>query len=158
MTAARILRLGALPPDLAMLDAAARAEGFGMVATLVADGFAPFAAPGCGLFAARDGTDSLVGIGGITRDPGAPALRMRRFYVRPDARRAGIGRALAMAVLDHARAAGAQCVRLRAPASADAFWRSCGFAPMAEAQATHVLWLRPAAGSPAGGAAMPPER
>ncbi|CAH0206202.1 GNAT family N-acetyltransferase [Roseomonas sp. CECT 9278] len=141
MTAARILRLDALPPDVALLDAAARAEGFRMVGTLLAEGFAPFTAPGCALFAARDPVGSLLGIGGITRDPHGPGLRMRRFYVRPQARRGGLGRALAMAVLDHARASGASCIRLRAPASAAAFWEGCGFTPMRAAQATHGLRL-----------------
>ncbi len=139
----RLARLDALPPDLPALAATSRAEGFGMVDTLLAGGFAPFMSPGCALFAARADAGDLVGIGGITRDPVVQALRMRRFYVRPEARRLGVGRALVGALLDHARAAGADLVRLRAPAGAVAFWQSCGFAPVTEEAATHALRLRP---------------
>jgi GNAT superfamily N-acetyltransferase len=45
----------------------------------------------------------LAAIGGITIDPIVPdALRMRRFYVRPAFRRTGIGREIALALLEGA--------------------------------------------------------
>jgi GNAT superfamily N-acetyltransferase len=142
----RVDRIAALPPDLPELAAVAQAEGFGMLKVLAAewaDGTQRFAARGEALFAARDALGSLLGIGGITRDPYEPALRMRRFYVRPDARRAGVARALVRAALDQARAAGAERVRLRAPTAAAPFWESCGFAPLRDGTATHQLRLDP---------------
>jgi GNAT superfamily N-acetyltransferase len=137
----RLERLGALPPDLHDLLVAARAEALGMVETLFAGGFAPFEGPGCALLAARDEARGLLGIGGVTRDADPTALRMRRFYVRPEARCAGIGRALAMALLDQAQRSGAGRVRLRAPAAAFAFWEACGLRRVAEEGATHAMAL-----------------
>jgi hypothetical protein len=49
------------------------------------------------------------------------------------------------ALMDQARAAGADRVRLRAPATAAAFWQSCSFVPVEEPQATHALRLVPGA-------------
>lgn len=47
----------------------------------------------------------LAGIGGLTIEPVLlGALRMRRFYVRPPFRQAGIGRTLATALLEPAGA------------------------------------------------------
>jgi GNAT superfamily N-acetyltransferase len=103
-----------------------------------ADGSMRFAAPGEALFAARDERGLLLGIGGITCDPHATdALRMRRFYVAPAARGAGVGRCLAATAIGHA---GAACIRLRAPATAFTFWERLGFRPVAgDVQATHEL-------------------
>jgi GNAT superfamily N-acetyltransferase len=141
----RIERVAALPPDLPALAAAAAREGFGMLAVLAAewaDGTQRFAGSGEALFVARDDGGGLLGLGGITRDPFAEALRMRRFYVRPNARGQGVGAALAAAALAHARGAGARLVRLRAPAEAARFWERCGFArlPPGADRATHALW------------------
>jgi GNAT superfamily N-acetyltransferase len=134
-------RLTRLPDDLPRLAAAARAEGFGMLDALAADwasGTQRFHAPGEALFAARDGAGRLVGIGGLTRDPWAAALRMRRFYVHPEARLLGVGRALALAALAEAERNGAGLLRLRAPREAWRFWESLGFRPTPGAeQATH---------------------
>jgi GNAT superfamily N-acetyltransferase len=142
----RIERLAVLPPDLPALAALAQAEGFGMLGVLIAEwaaGTHRFTAPGEALCAARDKGGRLLGLGGITRDPYAPALRMRRFYVRPDARRDGVARALVSAVLEEARVAGAGLVRLRAPPAADAFWERCGFLPVQDATATHQMRVDP---------------
>ena len=55
------------------------------------------------LLAAYVGSE-LVGIGGITIDPAVTgALRMRRFYVRASFRRLGIGRKLAISLLESSR-------------------------------------------------------
>ncbi|BDG72780.1 GNAT family N-acetyltransferase [Roseomonas fluvialis] len=137
-----VARIRALPADLDDLAGAAAAEGFGMLGVLAREwvaGTQRFAMPEEALFAARDGAGVLLGIGGVTRDPWAPALRMRRFYVRPPARGRGIGRALVAAALDHARGAGAAMVRLRAPAAAARFWEGCGFRPIDDPTATHGL-------------------
>lgn len=143
MTAIR--RLRALPPDFPALAAVAEAEGFRMLRVLATewtDGANRFAGPGEALFGGVAAAGDLVAIGGITRDPWAEALRMRRFYVAPWARRGGTGTALARAVLSTARGCGAGLVRLRAPASAFAFWEALGFRPLCgDPQATHIIAL-----------------
>ncbi len=102
-----------------------------------------FDAPGEALFAARDARGGLLGLGGITRDPYAAALRMRRFYVLPAARGAGTGRALALAALAHGRDAGVGVVRLRCPPGAARFWEALGFVPVAgDPEASHAMPLR----------------
>jgi len=46
----------------------------------------------------------LAGVGGMTVEAAmSGALRMRRFYISPAMRGRGIGRMLALALLDHAR-------------------------------------------------------
>jgi GNAT superfamily N-acetyltransferase len=140
-----VARIHAVPANLDDLASAAAAEGFGMLRVLAAEwasGEQRFAAPGEALFAARNHAGSLIGIGGVTRDPWVTALRMRRFHVRPEARGGGVGRALAGAALDHARGAGAVLVRLRAPAAAAGFWVGLGFVPVMDPKATHSLRLR----------------
>jgi GNAT superfamily N-acetyltransferase len=129
----RVARIRALPPDLDDLAGAAAVEGFGMLGVLAAEwaaGTQRFALPEEALFATRDAAGVLLGMGGVTRDPWMAALRMRRFYVRPQARGSGVGRALVAAAIDHARGAGAGVVRLRAPAVAARFWEGCGFMPV----------------------------
>ena len=151
----RIARLAALPPDLPDLADEATREGFTMLAVLAAewaDGTQRFAGPGEALFAARDAGGVLVGVGGITRDPEVDALRMRRFFVRAQARGQGVGRALAEAALTQARQAGVIVVRLRAPPPAARFWEGFGVTrlPPGAPGATHALHL------PLGAFGMPP--
>lgn len=140
----RVRRLEELPPGLDALAAEARGEGFHMLDRLAAEwasGENRFTGPGEALFGAFD-PEGLVAIGGITRDPSVAALRMRRFYVAPRARRAGLGEALARAALDVARDAGVPRLRLRAPATAFAFWQRLGFEPViGDAMATHERGL-----------------
>lgn len=103
-----------------------------------------FAGEGEALFGAFGADAALVGIGGVTRDPWVAALRMRRFYVLPAARRDGAGRGLAAAALGHARRSEAGLLRLRAPADAFAFWERLGFVPIpGDPQATHAMVLGP---------------
>lgn len=136
-----VRRLAELPPDLEALAAEARGEGFHMLDRLAAEwasGENRFTGPGEALFGAFDPRGRLVAIGGITLDPSVAALRMRRFYVAPRARRAGLGEALARAALDVARDAGVPRLRLRAPATAFAFWQGLGFEPViGDAMVTH---------------------
>ncbi len=107
-----------------------------------AEGHACFDAAGEALFAVRDAQGRLLGLGGITRDPYAEALRMRRFYVLPAARGMGTGRALALAAIAHGAAAGAHTIRLRCLPNAARFWEGLGFAPVAgDAAATHAMAL-----------------
>jgi GNAT superfamily N-acetyltransferase len=83
----------------------------------------------------------LAGIGGLTIEPVLPgALRMRRFYIRPRFRRAGIGRELATALLERAQSTTRLVTVNAAPASA-AFWESLGFAPDMRDGHTHLRQL-----------------
>ena len=87
-----------LPADFHTIRGEARAEGYRFLDRLANDwasGAMRFDRPGEALLAAYS-ESVLAAIGGITIEPVIPnALRMRRFYVRTDFRRTGIGRALA---------------------------------------------------------------
>lgn len=104
-------------------------------------GMLRFNRPGEMLLAAEmDG--ALAAIGGLTLDPvWAGAFRLRRFYVRPECRRAGIGRRLAVTLLDRPRRSG-YVVFVNAAAGSAPFWESLGFAPDARDGHTHVLTRR----------------
>ena len=83
----------------------------------------------------------LAAIGGITIDPiVAEALRMRRFYVRPAFRRAGIGREIALALLEGALQR-IRVVTLNAAVKSVPFWENLGFVPQARDGHTHI-WLQ----------------
>jgi GNAT superfamily N-acetyltransferase len=83
----------------------------------------------------------LAAIGGITIDPIVPdALRMRRFYVRPAFRRTGIGREIALALLEGALQR-VRVVTLNAAEKSVPFWEALGFVPEARDGHTHI-WLR----------------
>lgn len=69
----------------------------------------------------------LAAIGGLTIEPLVPnALRMRRFYVRPSHRRTGVGRQLALALLEHGRRFSG-LVTVNAQKTSFPFWESLGF-------------------------------
>jgi GNAT superfamily N-acetyltransferase len=68
------------------------------------------------------------------------AYRMRRFYVRPPFRRQGIGRELALALIEPALRAGRLITVNAGNADAPAFWVRLGFAPDMRDGHTHVLY------------------
>jgi GNAT superfamily N-acetyltransferase len=129
-----------LPAGFDALPEETRAEGYSFVQRLAADWEAHrirFDRKGEALLAARV-TGVLAGIGGLTIEPILPgALRMRRFYVRPLFRRAGIGRRLATALLEWARTTGLLVTVNAAPASVSS-WESLGFAPDMRDGHTHL--------------------
>lgn len=137
----------ALPADFETLLRSSRAEGFGMLRMLHdewSSGANRFDLPGEALVEAR-GSEGLAALGGLNRDPycGDPSVgRLRRVYVAPPARRRGVGRALVLHLLSHARRS-FQEVRLRTSnPEADRFFRSLGFtATPADAFSTHALRL-----------------
>jgi GNAT superfamily N-acetyltransferase len=92
-----------LPTDFDTIRLEARAEGHKFLDRLANDwvsGVIRFDRPGEALLAAYS-DEILAAIGGITIDPVVlDALRMRRFYVRPAFRRDGIGREIALALLN----------------------------------------------------------
>lgn len=66
---------------------------------------------------------------------------VKRMYVRPAARRRGVGRALLGALLDEARAIGYRRVRLdstRFMVAAHALYRSCGFREIAPYEGSEI--------------------
>jgi len=100
-----------------------------------------FDRPGEALLAAYS-EGVLAAIGGITIDPIVPdALRMRRFYVRPAFRRAGIGSEIAHLLLEGALQR-VQVVTLNAAVESVPFWEALGFVPQARDGHTHI-WRQP---------------
>lgn len=129
-----------LPAGFDALRAEAREEGYRFVERLAVDWEAcrmRFERAGEALLAAHV-TGVLAGIGALTIEPVLPgALRMRRFYVRPLFRRAGVGRTLAKALLERARITGLLVTVNAAPGSVS-FWESLGFAPDMADGHTHL--------------------
>ena len=143
----RVIRLHGLPEGFEELAADALADGLKVMEVLRADwdSFAlRFERPGEALFAAFAGT-ALLGVCGLTPDPylkDEQAGRVRRLYVRRAARGHGAGRALLGAVAAEARGQGWARLRVRAPATAFAFYEACGFLrAVGEPAATHSLSL-----------------
>ncbi|QIO49928.1 GNAT family N-acetyltransferase [Rhizobium leguminosarum bv. trifolii] len=141
-----------LPQEIADLESEARREGYRHVARLIDEwsiGDNRFERDGERLLGAYV-DDALVGIGGMTVDAAmSAALRMRRFYIRPAMRGRGIGRMLALALLDHARPC---CGVVTVHAGNDAaarFWESLGFQPHGRDGHTHLLALQRHSDDPA---------
>jgi GNAT superfamily N-acetyltransferase len=131
----QIVRLAdSLPDDFEALRSEASAEGFGFVEGLREEWLARRYDGGDDRFtvfaAFRDG--ELAGIGAVTPDPYDPApdlLRVRHVYVRPLHRMAGIGRALATALIQQGLALAPRLSLRAADPRAAAFWEANGFAP-----------------------------
>jgi GNAT superfamily N-acetyltransferase len=123
---------------------AARAEGFSHINRLIENwknGSNRFDRHGEALFGAFDRRD-IIAVGGLNRDPylDDPRIgRVRRLYVLPSHRRAGVGRALVREIIDHARGA-FKIVRVRA-ATGDAplFYDSIGFNRAEGPEVSHLL-------------------
>jgi GNAT superfamily N-acetyltransferase len=131
-----------LPTNFDTVRLEARAEGHKFLDRLANDwvsGVIRFDRPGEALLAAYS-DEILAAIGGITIDPVVPdALRMRRFYVRPAFRRAGIGREIALALLEGALQR-VRVVTLNAAVESVPFWEALGFVPQVLDGHTHVHW------------------
>ncbi|TAV91432.1 GNAT family N-acetyltransferase [Rhizobium leguminosarum] len=141
-----------LPQEIADLEREARREGYRHVARLIEEwsiGDNRFEHRGERLLGAY-AEEALAGIGGMTVETAmSGALRMRRFYIRPTMRGRGIGRMLAMALLDHARSF---CTVVTVHAGNDGaarFWESLGFEPHERDGHTHVLALQHHSDDPA---------
>lgn len=80
----------------------------------------------------------LAGIGGLTTEPAVPgALRMRRFYVRRSYRRSGVGRQLALMLLERTWSV-TDLVTVNAQPDSFPFWQSLGFIPDPRDGRTHT--------------------
>ena len=130
-----------LPPGFESLRAEAQAQGYRHLDRLAAEwasGALRFDRDGEALFVAY-ASGVVAGIGGLTIDPGMPeALRMRRFYVATQFRRSGIGRQLAMVLLEAALHTD-RPVTVNAAAGSERFWESLGFVAAVSDGHTHVL-------------------
>jgi len=126
-----------LPDGFDVLRRNARAEGHRNMDRLVEDwasGAQRFDAAGEALLAALVAGE-LAGIGGITADPTMQgALRMRRFYVRTEFRRHGVGRRLAETLI-----ASVHLVVNAGTQQAARFWEALGFMPDQRDGHTHTL-------------------
>ncbi|PDS79670.1 GNAT family N-acetyltransferase [Rhizobium sp. L43] len=139
----RIIR-DRLPREIADLESAARQEGYRHITRLVdewAAGDTRFERDGERLLGAYV-DQALAGIGGMTVEAAmSGALRMRRFYISAAMRRRGIGRMLALALVDHARS---RCSIVTVHAGNDGaakFWVSLGFQANGRDGYTHRLDL-----------------
>ena len=124
-----------LPNDVAGLRLPSRAEGFGHVERLCADfeaGSNRFDRLGEALFTARD-AGRLIGIAGLNRDPFEKARvgRVRRMYVLPESRREGVGRALLVAIEDHARCEFEKLTLFTGTDRGAQFYEGLGYEPVA---------------------------
>ncbi|PDT06498.1 GNAT family N-acetyltransferase [Rhizobium chutanense] len=135
-----------LPQEIADLESAARQEGYRHITRLVdewAAGGTRFERDGERLLGAYV-DEALAGIGGMTVEPAlSGALRMRRFYIGPAMRERGIGRKLALALLDHARSCGSIVTVHAGNDGAAKFWASLGFQADGRDGYTHRLDLTP---------------
>lgn len=133
-----------LPIGITRVVEVGRAEGFRFVDRLVHEwqtGRNRFGGPG-ELFLCAYLDDSLVGFGGLNRDPYVrerSAGRVRHVYLEPGARGVGLGAALVRELIREARPAFSR-LRLTTQQAAP-FYEHLGFVPAAEAKATHVLML-----------------
>jgi GNAT superfamily N-acetyltransferase len=136
-----------LPDGILELLETSLSEGHDLVERLVADwedGTNRFDRTGETLLEARR-LGRLAGVGGLNRDPylNDPGVgRIRHLYVMPAARGVGAGRALVIALVDHARES-FERVRLRAGSDdARGFYLRLGFEETIEDHATHQIKLR----------------
>lgn len=144
-TGVHIRRVTSLPDQIDVLRSEAGAEGVTNMEALFSqwqDGSNRFSRPG-ELLAVAWADGDLAGIGGVTEDFIDPAaLRMRRFYVRANYRRRGVGRAIANFVLETARPLDRQIVVRAETEEAAAFWESQGFERIKRQKTTHALPAR----------------
>jgi ribosomal protein S18 acetylase RimI-like enzyme len=112
-----------LPIDLAL-------QGFDAELAKLPGDYAPRAGA---LLIARDKDGAAIGCVGL-RPLGDQACEMKRLYVHPAARQTGLGRALALAVIETARQRGYREMKLDTLAQLEraiALYRSLGFMPTA---------------------------
>ncbi|NTF83606.1 GNAT family N-acetyltransferase [Rhizobium rhizogenes] len=137
-----VRRIVELPDQFDQLLVEAAAEGFDTMSVLQDEwrnGSNRFERPG-EMLALATIHDEITGIGGITQDfVDSSWLRMRRFYVRPAHRRRGVGRQIALFILEHAKPFDRQIALYADGPEAEAFWPTLGFGPIERENTTHVF-------------------
>lgn len=140
----RVERMARLPLDVQTLREEADRDGIRNMGLLIAEwasGFECFDQPGEALFAAFEG-DRLIGIGGVTVERDAPAVRMRRIYVLRGWRKQGAGRALAAVMMAQGFENADLLTSNARPPGAAEFWDAMGFARVTAPGWTHELRRR----------------
>ena len=130
----------ALPDGFAALQAEAEGEGHRHMTRLASE-WAENPAVFVAVIAAV-GDGELVGIGGLTSettDSDEPALRMRRLYVSAAARRQGVARSIANALLQEALDQVSLVTVHAGNDSATAFWEALGFEAVEARSWSHAL-------------------
>ncbi|MCV0396354.1 MAG: GNAT family N-acetyltransferase [Rhizobiaceae bacterium] len=137
-----VRRIVELPDHFDQLLGEAAAEGFDAMSVLQDewhDGSNRFERPG-EILALATIQDEIAGIGGITPDfVDSSWLRMRRFYVRPAYRRRGVGRQIALYVLEHVKPFNRQIALYADGPEAEAFWPKLGFCLTERENTTHIF-------------------
>ena len=119
--------------DLNSLVKESKKEGFRFVERLLVDykeGSNAFDQTGEGLFGVFNEEGILMAIGGLNRDPFSndPSIgRLRRFYVRKESRRNGIGTLLVKRIIEEARKYYKTLVLHTDTVQADQFYTTLGF-------------------------------
>jgi GNAT superfamily N-acetyltransferase len=125
-----VIRITEWPADaLDPLVEESEREGFRFVRRLKDDwlsGSNRFSKPGEALFGVFDGK-CLLAVGGISRES-SDFGRLRRFYVKADQRRRGVGRLLIQHILAFAAPHYSRVVLHTDTINADRFYQSLGFA------------------------------
>ncbi len=127
-----IIRITDLSDGIRELAKIASADGHQNIETLVKEfdsGVNRFSKPGEALFGAYDAT-SILGIGGINIDPyyGLPTVaRVRRLFVKPDARRRGVATALMLQIEETGRRHFSGLQLLTNSRTASQFYLSLGY-------------------------------
>jgi len=136
-----IRRLTDLPPDVEILRSEAAADGIRNMGILVADWQAAterYDKPGEALFGAFDG-GRLAGVGCVKTETAVPAMRMRRLYVLRAARRHGVGRLLAEAMIARGFGSADRLTCNAVPPGAGEFWDAMGFVRVTAEGWTHEM-------------------
>ena len=100
----------------------------------------PYVAP-CGALLIATAGDDVLGCGALRALPEAGVAELKRIYVRYEARGAGVGKAITVALIEHAALLGFTRVRLdTAPElyAARALYSSLGFVPIPQYSANQL--------------------
>lgn len=135
--------------DCSRLIQESEAEGYRFVRRLCEDyskGRNRFDKQGEALFGVWSEEGELIAIGGVNQSPFSDSARigrLRRFYVRPDSRRRGIGTMLLREITEFSRNNFDEMTLRTDSAKSDAFYRANGFTDTDQfPESTHRMLLQ----------------